>query len=156
MLGTALDKGEIPDSDRHITVPPIMMQMLKQASELQPAISMAYEGVVLNGKVGRVAGFDIHMAAGSRVSTRAAHYNGTTLASGASGSGASTTITAGPATYQVLANHISFITFAYKWSESRIVDAEDQFAKKYQGLHLFGALVPAQRRKAGAVLFCTF
>jgi len=49
-----------------------------------------------------------------------------------------------------------FITFADKWSESRVVDAEDQFAKKYQGLFLFGAKVPHQRRKAGAVLFGSF
>ena len=48
------------------------------------------------------------------------------------------------------------ITFAYKWAESRIVDAENQFAKKYQGLHLWGAKVPGMRRKAGAILFGTF
>lgn len=149
MLATSLDKGEIPDTDRHITCPPVMVQMLRQASELQPAISMAYEGVVLNGKVGRVSGFDIHMAAGSRVSTRVAH-------SLATGVGATTALTSGAATYMVLANHISFCTFAYKWAESRIVDAESQFAKKYQGLHLWGALVPNLRRKAGATLFCTF
>ncbi len=34
-----------------------------------------------------------------------------------------------------------------------VVDAEDQFARKYQGLHLYGALVPNVRRKAGAILF---
>ena len=149
MLATALDKNEIPDTDRHITCPPILVQMLKQASELQPAISMAYEGTIINGRVGRVGGFDIHMAAGSRVSTRSAHRNST-------GVGASTVLGTEVATYMVLANHISFCTFAYKWAESRIVDAENQFAKKYQGLHLFGALVPALRRKAGATLFCTF
>ena len=148
-LGTGLDKNEVPDTDRHITCPPVMIQMLKQASELQPAISMAYEGVVLNGKVGRVAGFDIHMAAGSRVSTRAGHRLAT-------GVGASTAFASEESGYMVLANHISFCTFAYKWAESRIVDAENQFAKKYQGLHLFGALVPASRRKAGATLFCSF
>lgn len=155
MLGTALDKGEIPDSDRHITCPPVMVQMLKQASELQPAISMAYEGVVLNGKVGRVSGFDIHMAAGSRVSTRGGHRLATADAS-TTGSGASLAFASDEVGYMVLANHISFITFADKWSESRVVDAENQFAKKYQGLHLYGAKVPALRRKAGATLFCSF
>lgn len=153
-LGTALDKNEIPDTDRHITVPPIAMELLKQASELQPAISMAYEGVVLNGKVGRVSGFDIHMAAGSRVSTRASHKTAASVMNGAD------TTTAllydGTVGYQILANHISYVTFAYKWSESRIKDAEDQFAKKYQGLHLYGAKVPALRRSAGAVLFASF
>jgi hypothetical protein len=34
-----------------------------------------------------------------------------------------------------------------------VVDAEDQFAKKYQGLFLFGAKVPVYRRKYGAILF---
>lgn len=156
MLATALDKGEIPDTDRHITCPPIMVEMLRQAAELQPAISMAYEGVVLNGKVGRVAGFDIHMAAGSRVSSRVSHAIPQTNVSAATWNGASFVFGSAPQTYMVLANHISFCTFAYKWAESRIVDAEDQFAKKYQGLHLWGALVPNLRRKAGATLFCTF
>jgi len=153
-LATALDKQEIPDSDRHITCPPIMVEQLRSAAELQPAISMAYEGVVINGKVGRVAGFDIHMAAGSRVSTRAAHRVSTGAQNGADTTAAN--MTAGAATYMVLANHISFCTFAYKWAESRIVDSELQFAKRYQGLHLWGALVPNLRRKAGATLFCTF
>lgn len=153
-LATCLDKNEIPDTDRHITVPPAMVQMLRQASELQPAIAMAYEGVVLNGKVGRVAGFDIHMAAGARISTRSSHKVATAVMNGAD------TTTAllynGTSGYQILANHIGFVTFAYKWSESRTVEAESQFAKKYQGLHLFGAKVPAIRRSAGAVLYATF
>lgn len=148
-LARRLDENENPDTDRHITVPPIASQMLRQASELQPAISMAYEGVIINGTVGRVAGFDIHEAAGQRVTTRAQK-------STATGSGADTANTAGGQAYQILGNHISMITFGYKWAESRIVDAENQFAKKYQGLHLFGAKVPNLRRKAGAVLFATF
>jgi hypothetical protein len=153
-LGTALDKREIPDTDRHITVPPTMMELLKNASELQPAISMAYEGVVLNGKVGRVAGFDIHMAAGSRVSTRVSKKTAAAVMNGADTT--TTNLYDGVTGYQILANHISFVTFAYKWNESRVVDAENQFAKKYQGLHLFGAKVPALRRAAGAVLFASF
>jgi hypothetical protein len=153
-LGTALDKGEIPDTDRHITVPPIAMELLKNASELQPAISMAYEGVVLNGKVGRCAGFDIHMAAGARVSTRASHRTAASVMNGKDTTDA--LVYPGTTGYQILANHISFVTFAYKWSESRIKDAENQFTNKYQALHLYGAKVPDLRRKAGAVLFASF
>ncbi len=153
-LATCLDKNEIPDTDRHITVPPAMVQMLRQASELQPAIAMAYEGVVLNGKVGRVAGFDIHMAAGARISTRSGHKVAASVMNGADTTTA--LVYAGPSGYQILANHIGFVTFAYKWSESRTVEAESQFAKKYQGLHLFGAKVPAIRRSAGAVLYASF
>lgn len=148
-LAEKLDKNEIPDTDRHITGPSQFISLLRTASELQPAISMAYETVVINGKVGRVGGFDIHMAAGSRVSTRTGHPT-------AAGYDTDAVKTTGTQAHQLLANHISFCTFAYKWAESRVVDAEDQFAKKYQGLHLFGAKVPALRRKAGANLFASF
>lgn len=147
-VAAKLDINEIPDTDRHLTIPPQVVLMLREASELQPAVAMAYEGVVINGRVGKVGGIDVHMAAGARVSQRAGH-------SSAAGTGAETTLTAGSTGYQILANHISFCTFAYKWAESRIVDAENQFAKKYQGLHLWGAKVPNMRRKAGSVLFGT-
>jgi len=148
-LSTRLDENEIPDTDRHLTANPEFTAILKQAAELQPAIQMAYEGVILNGKVGRVGGFDVHMAAGVRVTTRLNHATAT-------GTGSETVATASTTRgSQILANHISFCTFAYKWAESRVVDAESQFAKKYQALHLYGAKVPNIRRRAGAVLFGT-
>ncbi len=149
-LAERLNFNEVPDSDRHLTVTPYLYELLQRASELQPAIAMAYEPIVINGRVGRVAGFEVHMAAGARVSTRAGHPTST---AGAATKGADTVLTTGATGHQILANHITFCTFAYKWAESRIVDAESQFAKKYQGLHLYGALVPAVRRKAGATLF---
>ena len=65
-------------------------------------------------------------------------------------------ISTGATGYQIVANHTGFITFAEKWSESRVVDAENQFAKKYQGLFLYGAKVPAYRRKYAAMLFGSF
>ncbi len=145
-VASKLNQNEVPDTERHITVTPAIYQVLQRASELNPAIAMAYDAIVINGKVGKVLGFDIHMAAGTRLSTRVGH-------SQSSGLGADVVLTNGALGTQVLANHISFCTFAYKWAESRVVDSENQFAKKYQGLHLFGALVPAARRKAGSVLF---
>ncbi len=98
----------------------------------------------------RVGAFDVHMAAGGRVSTRAGH----STASGALAP--DVVVTAGATGYQILANHKAMITFAEKWSESRVVDAENQFAKKYQGLFLYGAKIPAYRRKYGALLFGSF
>lgn len=146
-LAEKLDTEEVPDTDRHLTVTPAIVSVLKQASELQPAIAIAYENVILNGRVGRVGGFDVHQAAGSRVSTRLERPVV------ASGLGTDIVFTEGSRAHLVLANHISFCTFAYKWSESRVVDAENQFAKKYQGLHLFGAKVPGIRRRSGSLLF---
>jgi len=138
-----LDKNEIPDTDRHITVSPKIVMILRRVSELQPAIAQAYEGVILNGNVGRMAGFEVHSAAGTRVSTRLEKSTETV----------DTVQTDGSQTHVILANHISYMTFAYKWAESRVVDAENQFARKYQGLHLYGVKVPAMRRRSGAVLF---
>lgn len=145
LLAEALDENEVTDTDRHLTVPPALVTQLKQSSELQPTgIAEIFSGTVINGRVMRVGAFDVHMAAGSRVSTRAGH---------STGSGDFTPSTNG---YLILANHKGMITFAEKWSESRVVDAENQFAKKYQGLFLYGALVPKYRRKLGAVLFGSF
>ena len=150
LVAETLDEDEIPMEQRKMTLPPAAITLLKQASELQPTgIAEIFSGTVLNGRVMRFGGFDIHSAAGSRVSTRAGH-------STASGQGADVSTTTGTLGYQMLANHTGFITYADKWSESRVVDAENQFAKKYQGLFLYGALVPDYRRKLGAILFGSF
>lgn len=147
LLAEVLDEGEVPPDQRHLTVPPAVITQLRQSSEMQPTgIAEIYTGTVINGKAMRVGAFDVHSAAGTRITTRAGH-------STSSGTGADVALTAGGTGYILAANHIGFMTYADKWSESRVVDAEDQFAKKYQGLFLFGAKVPRIRRKYGAVLF---
>lgn len=144
LLAEKLDENEVGMEDRHFTVTPQIVTQLKQSSELQPTgIAEIFTGTVINGRVMRVGAFDVHMAAGARVSTRAGHSTG------------SGDFTASQNGYLLLANHKGMITFADKWSESRVVDAENQFAKKYQGLFLYGAKVPNYRRKYGAVLFAS-
>jgi hypothetical protein len=150
LLAEALDENEVPTESRKITVPPSGITMLRQAAELQPTgIAEIFSGTVLNGRTMRLGGFDVHAAAGARVSTR-------TGRSTAAGFGGDLALTAGVTGYQIPANHIGFVTFADKWSESRVVDAENQFAKKYQGLFLYGAKVPDYSRKLGAMLFGSF
>lgn len=145
LLAEKLDEAEVPDMDRKFTVPPAVKTMLLQASETQPSgIAEIFSGTVINGRVARIGGFDIHMAAGSRVSTRAGKTAGALSDS---------VLTSGTVGWQMPANNIGFMTYADKWAETRVVDAENQFAKKYQGLFLYGALVPAYRRKYGAILF---
>lgn len=149
LLAEALDDNETPADNRKLTVPPWMMTVLRQAGELQPTgIADLYKDMVINGKAGRVGGFDLHVAQGARVSTRAS-------LSTATGTGADTVLTTGTTGWQVPAHHMSVLTFADKWSESRVVDAENQFAKKYQGLFLFGALIPKLRRKNSALLLAS-
>lgn len=147
LLNEKLDNEEVPQDGRKFTVPPSVITTLRQASEMQPSgIADLYKETILNGKVGRVGSFDVYSAAGARVSTRAGRSTST-------GIGPSTTKTTGNSGYIMPANHLGCITFAEKWSESRVVDAENQFAKKYQGLFLFGAKIPSGRRRRAAVLF---
>lgn len=149
LLDQYLNDNEIPADMRKMVSPPWLMTVIKQASELQPTgIADLYKETVLNGKAGRLGGFDLYQAAGARVSTRASR-------STASGIGASTVKTTGTTGYIVPAAHQGFLTYADKWSESRVVDAENQFAKKYQGLFLFGAKVARVRRKNCAVLLAS-
>ena len=137
-LATALDDDDVPQESRHLSVPPWFKNILVQASELQPAIAIAYEPVVLNGVVAKVAGFEVHMVSDDRFSTNLDPI----------GSWVATNTGT-----KILANHISFVTFAHSWSESRVIDAEKQFARLYQGLNLYGFKVLNERRKAGAYLF---
>lgn len=147
MLDEILNKDLNPIEDRHIVVPFSGKTMLLQASELQPSgIEMLYTDTIVNGRVGRVAGFDVHMTSQGRFSTAVGH-------STATGTGADTAEVTGTTGYLWPAFHKSFCTFAFKWSETRTVEAENQFAKKYQGLILYGAKVPILRRQAGAVLY---
>lgn len=147
LLAEALDNGEVPSEGRKITLNPSGVTALRQASELQPTgIAEIYSGTVLNGRVMRIGGFDVHSAAGARVSSRSGR-------STASGDASAPALVDGTTGYLFLANHTGFVTFADKWSESRVVDAENQFARKYQGLFLFGKKVLRERRKFGAVLF---
>jgi hypothetical protein len=150
LLSEALDQDEVDNQDRHITVPAQLVTQLKQSSAMQPTgIAEIYTGTVINGRVMRVGAFDVHEAVGSRLSVRASR-------STSAGVFASAVLTQGTTGYIIPANHIGCMTFADKWSESRVVDAEDQFAKKYQGLFLFGAKVPAYRRKYASVLLGSF
>ena len=142
-MAQKLDEEGIPAENRYLTIPAWFKAYLVQAAQLQPDIAMYYTDTVINGKVGRVAGFDIHVTSDDRFSTCASPYiSQTANAGGLDGVGT-----------LILANHKSWITFAHKWSESRVVDAELQFAKLYQGLNLYGFRVTPLRRKAGVMLF---
>jgi len=152
LLAEKLDGGDVPGEDRHLTIPETIKTAIKQASETQPTgIAEIYTGTVINGKFARMGGFDIHMATGAKLSTRVGHST-----TSAASNGAGMVKTDGAIGTFMLANTPRMITYADKWSESRVVDAENQFAKKYQGLFLYGAKVPAYNRKFGAILFGSF
>lgn len=147
LLAEVLDNANIPMDNRKFTLNSSGVTALRQAAELQPTgIADLYKETVLNGKVGRISNFDVHMATGARVSFRAGRSTGT-------GNGVDLVPVAGSRGNLYLANHTGFVTFAEKWTETRVVNAERQFARLYQGLFLFGKKVPRERRKFAAVLF---
>lgn len=147
LLDEKLNDSNTPMDGRKIVLNPIGLTALKQASELQPTgIAEIFTGTVINGRAGRIGGFDVHMATGARVSHRAGHSTMT-------GADSTLPVVDGNRGYLFPAVHTSWVTFAEKWSESRVVDAENQFARKYQGLFVFGKKVPRERRKHSAVLF---
>ena len=147
LLAQMLDKRFVPQDSRHIVLPFEGRSMLLQAAELQPSgIEMLYTDTIVNGRVAKVSGFDVHVTAQGRFSTKVGHGTAT-------GTGADTAIVTGTTGYCLPAVHTSFCTFAFKWSESRTQEAEAQFAKLYQGLSLYGAKVPIIRRTSGALLY---
>lgn len=151
LLAEALNANEIPAEDRKLTVPPTGTTMLKQATQLQPTgIAEIFTGTVINGRVMRFGGFTVFEAQGARVSTRV----GKSTATGALAP--DVVLGVGTLGWIIPALHPAHITYADKWTESRVIDAENQFAKKYQGLFLFGATVPSQRRKFASALFGSF
>lgn len=127
-LATKLDDAQVPAEDRYLIVPPKIYNLLVQADELTPAVSEAYQKVVLKGYVGDCAGFMVLK------STQVAGNN-----------------TDG---YHVLAVHKSWVTLAMGFVETGIEDLIGDFGKAYKGLTVYGAKVVDERRKAGAELFC--
>jgi len=123
-LSTALSKDKIPQGDRWLTVPPDIANLLKQATELIPAVATAYEDVVKQGLIGTVGGFKVI----ENVNISGNGTNG----------------------WHCLAGHKAFITFANAYTESRVVEPVGNFGKRYQGLDVYGAKVTKERRKAGA------
>ena len=146
-IAEILDKRFVPQTDRHCVLPFSGRPMLLQATELQPSgIEMLYTDTIVNGKVARVSGFDVHVTSQGRFSTKVGHSTST-------GQGSDITLVTGTTGYCWPFVHKSFCTFAFKWSETRTVQAEKQFAKLYQGLSLYGARVPIIKRTAGALLY---
>lgn len=152
-LAEALDTYDVPQENRHLTVPPWFKSIMVRATEVQVDIAIYHEEVIRNGRIGRIAGFEVHMASDDRFSITVQPIANPSAVAGVGGLGDGWVAIYGASGYKILANHIGFITFAHKWSESRVVDAENQFAKLYQGLNLYGFKVTNQRRKCGAYIF---
>ena len=127
-LGEKLNQNKVPKTDRWLVVPAKIGTLLRQATELIPAVATAYEDVVKRGLIGMIGGFQVY-------------ENEQVTGNNTDG-------------YRVLAGHKSFITMAVAFTESGIEDLIGAFGKAYKGLTVYGAKVADERRKCGAELFC--
>lgn len=121
-LKTKLDQAKVPASDRFLVLPSAISNLLLQASEVTPAVDQAYEETIKRGLVGMVGGFALYQ---------------NEQVTGDSTNG-----------YRCLAGHKSAITYALGFTESNVVELENNFGKGYKGLTVYGAKVVDERRKA--------
>jgi hypothetical protein len=125
-LKTMLDDGEVPEEDRCLVVPPIIGNLLVQATGVNLSVPAQYEALTKRGFVTELAGFKIFS------STRLSGNN-----------------TNG---YYCLAVHPSWITFADKLLETGIEeDLIGNFGAAYKDLYIYGAKVADERRKFAAL-----
>mgnify|MGYP007069865882 CR=1 FL=1 len=128
-LKTALDKQNVPTTGRSVVVPPEAHALLL-LDERFTTVSGVAEGVITNGLVGRVAGFDIYMS------------NNTVATSD------STPV------YSITAQIPDATTYAEQIIKTEALRPEASFSDAIRGLHVYGAKVT--RPTEIATLFATF
>ena len=120
-MRTKLDKANVPNTGRTIVVPPEVYALLLLDDRFAKSGSDSGQNALLNGMVGRVAGFDVFMSNNCMSGT-----------DGGSGSTPYFVITAQVATATTYAEQI-IKTEAYRM--------EKRFADAVKGLHVYGAKV---------------
>ena len=133
-LRTKLDKANVPTQGRSLVVPPeVYALLLNDTTHFSLAMDVTKNDVVINGLVGRIAGFDVYMS-----------NNCVAGADGGSGSDAYFVITAQVPTATTYAEQI-IKTEAYRM--------EKRFADAVKGLHVYGAKVTDGNQIAA--MFCS-
>ena len=128
-LRTKLDKQNVPTQGRSLVIPPEAYALLLQDARFT-AVQGVAEGVITNGLVGRVAGFDIYMS-NNVVKT-----------------------SAGTPVYSITAQVADATTYAEQIIKTEALRPEASFSDAVRGLHVYGAKVT--RPEEIATLFATF
>ena len=128
-LRTALDKQNVPTQGRTLVIPPEAYALLLQDARFTSVQGVA-EGVITNGLVGKVAGFDIYMS-NNAVKTSAE-----------------------TPVYSITAQIADATTYAEQILKTEALRPESSFSDSVRGLHVYGAKVT--RPEAIATLFATF
>lgn len=124
-LQRILTDAEIPDESRWLVIPARIGALVRQAPEYISAGTESGRENVMNGILSkRFAGFDLYEVSEARIG-------------GDNTDG-----------YHCMGGHKSGITFAMGMTENGIEDLIGNFGKAYKSLHVYGAKVADERRKA--------
>ena len=120
-MRTKLDKAKVPNTGRTIVVPPEVYALLLLDDRFAKSGSDSGQNALLNGMVGRVAGFDVFMS--------------NNCVSGTDGGSGST------AYFVITAQVAAATTYAEQIIKTEGYRMESRFADGVKGLHVYGAKV---------------
>ncbi len=120
-MRTLLDKANVPTTGRTIVVPPEVYALLLLDDRFAKSGSDSGQNALLNGMVGRVAGFDVFMS--------------NNCVSGTDGGSGST------AYFVITAQVAAATTYAEQVIKTEAYRMEKRFADAVKGLHVYGAKV---------------
>lgn len=125
-LRTVLDKANVPNTGRSICVPPDVYALLLMDERFAKNTAEAGQNALVNGLVGRVAGFDVFM---SNNVSGASNY------------------------FKVTAQTATATTYAEQIIKTEAYRLEKRFADAVKGMHVYGAKVTDSKQVA--VLVCS-
>lgn len=118
-LRTKLDKANVPNTGRTIVVPPEVYALLLMDDRFAKSDAAAGQSALLNGEVGRVAGFTVYMSNNVHTGTD----------------------TGKTAYFEITAQVSTATTYAEQIIKTEAYRLEKRFADAVKGLHVYGAKV---------------
>ena len=120
-LKTKLDKANVPNTGRTIVVPPDVHSLLLLDDRFAKSSSNAGQEALINGLVGRIAGFDVYMSNNVKTGTG--------------------TDTGHTPYFEITAQIADATTHAEQIIKTEAYRMESRFADAVKGLHVYGAKV---------------
>lgn len=120
-LKTKLDKANVPNTGRTIVVPPDVHSLLLLDDRFAKNTATAGQEALINGLVGRIAGFDVYMSNNVKTGTG--------------------TDTGKTPYFEITAQITDATTYAEQIIKTEAYRMESRFADAVKGLHVYGAKV---------------
>lgn len=120
-LKTKLDKANVPNTGRTIVVPPDVHSLLLLDDRFAKSSSTSGQDALINGLVGRIAGFDVYMSNNVKTGTG--------------------TDTGHTPYFEITAQITDATTYAEQVIKTEAYRMESRFADAVKGLHVYGAKV---------------